>query len=169
MNNIEVFKDIKESSKIELSNEEQYAINQYISPESYILNETLRDGLKLTKQQEAIINDLDKALNKFPKYEGNVTRSIMLDNDRLKKFLRMHQEGKKVKYSSYTSTTVGMRYNDKSNVELHIKSKNGRDIRQFNKEEQEILFKRNTAFKINKVKKINEVYHIVMEEVINGK
>ncbi|MCI8411943.1 MAG: hypothetical protein HFJ40_05895 [Clostridia bacterium] len=158
-----------ESSKIELSNEEQYAINQYISPESYILNETLRDGLKLTKQQEAIINDLDKALNKFPKYEGNVTRSIMLDNDRLKKFLRMHQEGKKVKYSSYTSTTVGMRYNDKSNVELHIKSKNGRDIRQFNKEEQEILFKRNTAFKINKVKKINEVYHIVMEEVINGK
>ena len=158
-----------ESSKIELSNEEQYAINQYISAESYVLNETLRDGLELTTQQEIMINNLDKSLSKFPKYEGNVTRSIMLDNDRLKNFLETHKEGKKIRYKAYTSTTVGIRYNDKSNIELHIISKTGRDIRKFNKEEQEILFKRNIIFKINKVKKIGKVYHIFMEEVMNGK
>lgn len=157
-----------ESSKIELSNEEQYAINQYISAESYILNEVLRDGLELTARQKIMINNLDKALSKFPKYEGNVTRSIMLDNDRLKDFIKIHQKGKKIKYKSYTSATVGIRYNDKSNIELHIKSKNGRDIRNFNKAEQEILFKRNTEFQIIQIKKINDIYYIIMEELING-
>lgn len=168
-NKVNELKKQIESSKIELLNEEQYAINQYISTESYVLNETLRDGLELTTQQEIMINNLDKSLSKFPKYEGNVTRSIMLDNDRLKDFLETHKEGKKIRYKAYTSTTAGIRYNDKSNIELHIISKTGRDIRKFNKEEQEILFKRNIIFKINKVKKIGKVYHIFMEEVMNGK
>ncbi|MGN1125479.1 MAG: ADP-ribosyltransferase, partial [Candidatus Gastranaerophilaceae bacterium] len=154
-----------ESSKIELSYEEQYAINQYISSESYILNETLREELELTEQQKTLINNLDKALDKFPKYEGYVTRSIMLDENTLNKFLKSHKVGKKVKYKAYTSATVGTRYNDLSNVELHIKSKSGIDIRKYNKEEQEILFKRNSCFKVDKIKKINNVYYIFMEEI----
>lgn len=154
-----------ESSKIELSDEEQYAVNQYISAESYILNETLREGLELTEQQKVLINNLDKALNKIPKYEGNVTRSLMLDKEELNNFVKMHKEGNLVRYKAYTSTTAGARYNDESNIELHIKSKNGIDIRQFNNEEQEILFKRNTKFKVEAVKKINDIYHIIMEEI----
>lgn len=154
-----------ESSKIELSDEEQYAINQYISSESYILNETLREGFKLTEQQKILINNLDKALDKFPKYEGNVTRSIMLDKDTLKDFLENHKVGNNVIYKAYTSTTVGNRYSDYSNVELHIKSKSGKDIRKFNKEEQEILFKRNTKFQVINSKIINNIYHIFMEEI----
>lgn len=157
-----------ENSKIKLSNEEQYAINQYISSESYILNETLRKKLKLTEQQKVFINNLDKALDKFQKYEGNVTRSIILDENTLKGFLSTHQEGKKVKYSAYTSATAGVRYNDKSNIELHIISKTGRDIRKFNKEEQEIVFKRNTEFQIVQIKKIKDAYHIIMEEIVDG-
>lgn len=154
-----------ESSKIELSDEEQYSINQYISSESYILNEKLRDGLELTKQQEIMVNNLDKALNKFPKYEGNVTRSIMLDKDGLKEFLEKHKAGNNVIYEAYTSTTVGNRYNDMSNIELHIKSKNGRDIRKLNKEEQEILFRRSTEFQVIRLEMINNIYHIFMEEI----
>lgn len=154
-----------ESSKMELSDKEQYAINQYLSSESYILNEVLRDELKLTRQQKVMIQDLDTALNKFPKYEGNVTRSIMLDKDRLKEFLEIHKAGNNITYKAYTSTTVGNRYNDMSNIELHINSKNGRDIRKFNKEEQEILFKRNTEFKIIQVKEINNIHHIYMKEL----
>jgi hypothetical protein len=154
-----------ESGKIELSDEEQYAVNQYISAESYILNETLREELELTEQQKTLINNLDKALDKFPKYEGNVTRSIMLDKDTLKNFLENHKAGNNVIYKAYTSTTVGNRYNDDSNVELHIKSKNGKDIRRFNKEEQEILFKRNTKFRVINSKIINNIYHIFMEEI----
>ena len=154
-----------DSSKIDLSSEEQYAINQYISSESYKLNEKLREQLELTEQQKILINNLDKALDKFPKYEGNVTRSIILDKDTLKDFLKNHKEGNNVIYKSYTSTTVGNRYNDDSNIELHIKSKSGRDIRKFNKEEQEILFKRNTKFQVISLKIINNIYHIFMEEI----
>ena len=154
-----------DSSKIYLSSEEQYAMNQYISSESYKLNEKLREQLELTEQQKILINNLDKALDNFSRYEGNVTRSIMLDENTLNKFLKSHKVGKKVKYKAYTSATVGTRYNDLSNVELYIKSKSGRDIRKYNKEEQEILFKRNSCFKVDKIKKINDVYYIFMEEI----
>ena len=47
------------SSKIELSEEEQYAINQYIGPESYKINEVLRNNLELTKQQKEMISNVD--------------------------------------------------------------------------------------------------------------
>lgn len=154
-----------EGSKIELSDEEQYAINQYISSESYKINEALRNDLKITKQQKEIVNNLDKMLEKMPIYEGIVQRSLMLDNEQLKKFLKLHQDGFIIKYKAYTSTTVGTRYNDYSNVELLIKSTNGKDIRKYNKEEQEILFKRNTEFKVIKKEKINSIYYIYMEEI----
>lgn len=154
-----------ESSKIGLSDDEQYAINQYISAESYKLNEALRDELKLNEQQEKVIKNLDKALNKFPNYEGNVTRSLILDEEDLNKFLQIHKVGNKVTYKSYISTTVGNRYNELSNIELHIKSKTGKDIRIFNEEEQEILFERNAEFRVIQLKKVNEVYHIYMKEL----
>lgn len=156
-----------ESSRIDLTDEEQHAINQYISSESYVINETLRDGLDLTEYQKEMIKNLDKALDKFPIYKGNVSRSVMLDEESLKKFIEMHQEGQLIKYKAYTSTTLGTRYNNESNIELYIKSKSGRDIRQFNREEQEILLKRDSIFKVEKVKKIDKMYYIVMEEIIN--
>ena len=164
-NKVNELKNQIESSKIELSYEEQYAINQYISPESYILNETLRNELKLTVQQKIMIENLDKALDKMPKYKGITTRSIMLNEYELKEFLKKHRIGSKIKYKAYTSSTIGSRYNGLSNVELHIKSKSGRDIRKYNKEEQEVLFKRNTSFKIEAVEKIDNIYHIIMEEI----
>ena len=154
-----------ESSKIELSDDEQYAINQYIGPESYKINEILRNNLELTKQQEKIINNLDKVLDKMPNYNGIVQRSLMLDKNQLKIFFKLHQEGNIIKYKAYTSATVGNRYNNFSNVELLIKSINGKDIRKYNKEEQEILFKRNTKFKVIRKEKIKDIYYIQMEEI----
>lgn len=154
-----------ESSKIELSDDEQYAINQYIGPESYRINEVLRNNLDLTKQQEKITKNLDKVLDKMPNYNGIVQRSIILDKEQLKKFLELHKEGNIIKYKAYTSATAGNRYNDFSNVELLIKSLNGKDMRKYNKEEQEILFKRNTKFKVIRKEKINDIYYIQMEEI----
>lgn len=154
-----------ESSKIVLSYEEQYAVNQYISSESYKINEALRNDLEITKQQEKMMSNLDKMLNKMPTYEGIVQRSLILDNETLNEFLKIHKTGNKIQYKQYISTTIENRYNDLSNVELHIKSKNGRDIRTYNREEQEILFKRNSSFKVNKIKKINDIYYIFMEEI----
>lgn len=164
-NKVNELKNQIESSKIELSDNEQYAINQYIGPESYKINEILRDNLDLTRQQQELLSNLDKALDKMPNYNGIVQRSLMLDKKQLNRFLELHQEGNVIKYKAYTSTTSGSRYNDFSNVELLIKSINGKDMRKYNREEQEILFKRNTKFKVIRKEKINNIYYIQMEEI----
>ena len=127
-NKVDKLQNLIESSKIELSDDEQYAINQYISPESYRINEILRSNLSLTKQQEKLLSNLDKILDKMPNYEGIVQRSLLLDNETLNKFLKTHKTGRIIKYNQYISTTTGTRYNELSNIELHIKSKTGKDI-----------------------------------------
>ena len=65
-----------ESSKIGLSNDEQYAINQYISSESYKINEILRNNLKFDNAQENIIKHLDEALKKCNDYNGTIVREV---------------------------------------------------------------------------------------------
>lgn len=43
-----------DSSKIELTDDEQYAINQYISSESYKINGKLRNNVKLDKIEKTL-------------------------------------------------------------------------------------------------------------------
>ena len=118
--------------------------------------------------EKELMNDLDLALDKMKDHQGRVRRSLELDNETLKEFVKKHQVGHTVKYEAYTATTAGERYNQFSNVELYIDSKRGKDIRQYNEEEQEILFKRGSKFKVKQVEKIKDVYHIRLED-INGK
>ncbi|WP_297812362.1 hypothetical protein [uncultured Finegoldia sp.] len=44
----------------------------------------------------------------------------------------------------------------------------GKDISSIGLDEEEVLYKRNTEFLIISKKKINDVYHITIEEVFNG-
>ena len=53
-----------------LTDAEQHAMNSYISSSSYVWNDKLRRGEKLTKQEEQSIKAMDSALQKMPKYEG---------------------------------------------------------------------------------------------------
>lgn len=148
-----------------LTEKEQYAINKYISSDFYKINEKLRNNAKLSKEEKELVINLDGMLDKMPKFEGIVTRSLELDNERLQKFLEEHKVGKTTVYTAYTSTTCGERYNEVSNVELYINSKNGRDIRKYNAEEQEILFKRNSKFTVQEIEKIKDTYCILLEEL----
>lgn len=151
-----------------LTNKEQNAINKYISSDFYKINEKLRNGMELNNEEVNLVNDLDKTLNKMPTYNGLVSRSLQLDKEQLEQFLKSCKIGEEIKYKAYTSTTAGDRYNDLSNVELYINSKNGKDIRRYNEEEQEILFKRNSLFKVKQIEKIKNTYHILLED-LNGK
>ncbi len=153
------------NSAIILTNKEQDAINKYISSDFYKINEKLRNNIKLTNTEEELTRNLDNMLDKMPKFTGLVTRSLELDNEKLQAFLDTHKLEEKIEYKAYTSTTCGERYNDISNIELHINSKNGRDIRKYNKEEQEILFERNSKFTVQEIEKIKGTYHILLEEV----
>ncbi len=155
----------KESLNIPTGNE-IYAINTYVGSDSYRINEALRNDLTLDSRLTKVIEDLDTALDKMPNYEGTVTRSVWVNSDDIEYFLKEYPVGQKMSHKSYLSTTTGETYNPEARVQMKIKSKTGKDLRKYNKEEQEILFKRNVEFYIEKIDTSDEYYvKIYLEEV----
>ncbi len=163
-----VRENVPKSGEIKLTDDQQSAINSYISSDGYMLNYKLRNDIPLTEAEEQFRINLDSALSKMPKYKGNLTRSVYFDNDAdLQDFLNAHTVGSTIKYKGYTSTTYGERYNDTSKVEMLImNAKKGRDISFFNPNEKEVLYERNSEFHIEKVSKSsNGTYYIILREI----
>lgn len=149
-----------------LTEAENAAIVKYVSPDAYVLNDKLRNGYDLSESDEKWINNLDKALYKIPAIQGVVTRSLnfLHDEDR-KKFIEMYEVGNKVKYKEYISSSMNEVYNEDGEVQITIYSKNGRDIRSVNPEENEILFMRDTEFESVNIEKLNGKTYIDLVEV----
>lgn len=152
----------------ELTPNEESAIMRYIGSDSYKINEPLRNGTELTQDQKEWVEVLDRALEKMPVYEGEVTRSLSFQlqgKEALREFLDEYKIGNIKAYKAYTSTTVGNTYNSNGEVQIKIISKTGRDIRRFNEVEQEILFERNKKFKIVKYEFYKGKHYFKMEEL----
>ena len=141
-----------------LSERDIQAINRYISSESYKVNLKLRSGSELLEDEKEFIRDLDAALDKMPKYEGTVYRSLSSDMILdVQEFKRLHQPGNYIKYSAYTSSSLEV-YDDTMDIQCIIKSKNGKNIMAFNSNEQEVLFKRDSWFYISKIE--NDIIYL---------
>lgn len=155
-----------ESSKIKLSDEEQYAINQYISFESYKINEILRNNLKLDNIQENIVKHLDKALNKCKNYNGNIVRVLdITDNKKLKEFIEMNKINEPIMFNEYLSFSNKSNYNSNANVVIYTVSSKAKDLRIFNPNESEIVYPRNSRFIVENIKKIDDKYYLLWREV----
>jgi len=156
-----------ESSKIELLEDEQYAMNRYIASESYKINEALRNEMELTQMQEKIMHNLDSALEKMPNYNGNIVRTMQIDDDfKLRQFIDSLEVGKPYKPKEYLSFSDKLDYNLKSNVDIFVEnSKKGKDLRAYNKEESEIIYKRDSKFRVLNKKLVNGKHYILLEEV----
>lgn len=142
------------------------AILDYMSAKSYILNEKLRTGVTLSDDEQEFMAKLDVALSKMPTYEGNLQRSLFFYSDEdVKLFLEEYKKGNTLKYNEFISTTKGEVYNPDGQVQMYIQNaKKGKDISSLNKGENEVLYERNTLFKvINTVEKDGK-YYILMEE-----
>lgn len=160
-------KDLQGKEKSDKLTEEEFlVVRKYIGGQSYALNESLRSGRELSEEYRQWSQDLDKALDKMPKYQGEVTRSIGFfgQKEQLKEFLRIHKVGEEVRYKAYTSTTKGEIYNPDAEVFVIIQSKSGRDISHMNREEQEVTYPRNSRFKVIGIKEKQGKYIIKMEE-----
>lgn len=105
----------------------------------------------------------------MPNYEGDLTRDLFFfDNKALNEFVESHKVGNTVNYKAYTSTTKANSYNDMANVRIYINNaKKGKDISSIGLDEEEVLYHRNTEFLTISKKKINDVYHITLEELFN--
>lgn len=155
-----------ESSKIGLSNDEQYAINQYISSESYKINEILRNNLKFDNTQENIIKHLDEALKKCNDYNGTIVRVLDIrSSKKLKEFIDMNKLNKPIMFNEYLSFSSKSDYNENANVIIYTVSGKAKDLRNFNPDEAEILYPRNSKFIVENVKKIDDKYYLLWREI----
>ena len=150
----------------EINNNEKYALNSYISSESYKINEALRNNTELSDEQKQTINNLDNALNKCKKYNGNVVRVLDIkDKKDLNKFIRKNQKGQEITFNEYSSFSNKSSYNEKANVIIYTVSKSGKDIRKYNPEESEILYSRNSKFLVENVIKKEDTYYILWGDI----
>lgn len=150
-----------------LTEEEEYAINSWVSSDFYPINEKLRQGIELTNEEKKAITNLDRALEKFPRYNGPVKRSLVIsDPTELRKFTNTHAVGNTVTYNEYIAATCGKTYNPDAEVQIYIPhSKNGRDIRSVNPDEQEVLYERNSSFEVLNVIQREQEVKIFLREL----
>ena len=127
-------------------------------------------NIPLNDDDNNFIKNLDSALDKIPKYEGIVNRSVFIKNqEQLNRMLNVfNNKDMQGSWSSYISSSKEI-YDDNDNLRFIIKSKTGRDISMFNENEKEVLFKRNTRFKLTKVYSKDKKIFAELEEIIDEK
>lgn len=127
-----------------------YAIDEYKSSRSYRINAGLRGEVPLSNEDMDMVQDIDRAIYKLPKYEGTVYRSLrseeMVNADA---FFAAHEENAIVVYPAYSSSSTSV-YDESMDIQMVIQSKKGRDMRIYNPSEQEILFPRGSKFYVEK-------------------
>ena len=134
-----------------LTDDEEWALNEYISSGSYKINAPLRAGIELTQEQQELVRNLDSALQKMPVYTGTVYRSISSSAMDAQEFWAEHTVGSNIVYLPYTSSSTEI-CDETMEIQMEIESKTARDIRTYNEQEQEILFPRECEFEIVKRK-----------------
>ena len=143
---------------VELNYDEEYALKSYMSSESYKINEKLRSGATLTPEDYSFAINLDIVLAKMPRYEGTLSRSLEFINDEdLQSFLKQHAKGNIIEYEQYISTTKGSIYNPDAVIQiLIIYAISGRDISSFNNDEKEVVYERQSRFRVMDVNEADD-------------
>lgn len=149
---------------------EEGALLQYVSSDSYVVNDLLRRGEALTEQYAELVGALDSALTKLPKYEGTLIRDINFEDffdkgERLAAFLSTFRVGEDRIFDEYISTTKFATYSPKPSVRIYIQDAvNGRDLGEFGESEGEVLYERGSVFTVLNVIERKGVYHILLGE-----
>lgn len=149
--------------------EEQASIMQYLSSYSYKINEALYNNRNLDENQTTFLETFDKALEKAPVYKNIVHRSMQFDSqEHLNQILNIFNNKEKMGvWQSYMSTSKNI-YDEGMNLQIIVKSLNGRDLSSLNNEGGgEILFKRGTKFKYIDFKQKKGKIYIELEEIDN--
>lgn len=156
------------SGQPELTRDEEAAVMRYIGGESYVLNDKLRREKPLNSDEMHWVENLDKALSKLPKYNGDVSRSLFFASSvAADEFMADIKPNSVVQFPQYLSTTAGALYNPEAQVQFYIlDAAFGADAREMNPGELEVLYGRNFPFKVVDVELINGVYHVLLRELM---
>lgn len=153
--------------KIELSDTDKQALNQYVSFDFYQINAKIREGLQLMERELQMVSNLDVALEKMPRYKGNLSRSLYFGHpDLVKKFLDGIKIDSEISFPEYLSTTCGAElYNPDGEIQIFIQNTTkGHDITSINERELEVLYERQQKFKVMYMTNKDGKYWILLEE-----
>lgn len=155
----------EENEAAVLTDDETRAINQYISSDSYKINEKLRSNSPLNKEDKLLVKNLDAALEKLPNFTGDLNRSLFFYNDEsLADFVTQHDIGEVIPTLAYMSTSKDV-YDSDDDIRLIIKnSRNAKDLKGYNDGEQEVLYKRDSRFIVIDKYLLEGKVYIVLEE-----
>lgn len=165
--------ELHKNDIMNLSDKELQAVTQYKSFEAYIINDVLRnanDLSNLKSEHKQLVNNLDVALSKISKFNGNLIRTVDFsdrkdEQDRIKEFVSEYVEGTIITIKQYWSTSKTEGYNDLPKIKIYIQNtKNGRDISSIGLNENEVLYERNSKFKVISKILVGEIWHILLEE-----
>lgn len=167
------FDDVKE-----LDDDEWHAVSSYKGSKSYNINAELREG-NLSADNAFYVENIDRGLEKKPRYVGKSYREITFegfgDKAALDSYVERHKVGGTVTYKAYTSTTYrrGAYALDGKYVVRHvIYGSSGRLISEYGTDKEfEITYPRNTTFRVIKIKYNSKGTPIIYleEEIDNEK
>lgn len=154
------------------------AIRRYSTLDYSVCNSCLRNNeYGNDKEIDSKIDTVSAFLKDAPKTQGTVYRSMRFDKDEneMSKFLDKCKEGESLLLEPFTSTSteemMARTFANKNNfntILLNIESKNGVYLDGVSdaRHEQEVLFDKNSKFKITKIDNSN-VDHVIinMEEI----
>ena len=152
----------KKNGNNQLTKQDIGFIKDWVSSDSYKINDLLRNNRKISKEWKTKINGINNAIKKQPKYEGNIVRVLEIND--LSSFLKDYEIDKPIKYKEFLSFSDKEGYNNKANVKIYVVSKRGRDIRDFNQNESEILYPTDSSFIVKNIKQQDGVVYILLEE-----
>lgn len=141
---------VEGQQNLALSDNEQSALNRYISSDAYKLNDDLRRN-NITQAEKLMIAALDTALVKMPVYSSTqpLQRDYFFSNDDQKENFVSQMDNGWFEDPAYISSSKIHYGEGKEQVHVIIvDNKTGRDISEYNSSEKEVLFPRNTRFKV---------------------
>lgn len=133
------------------------------------LNNKLSNQIELSDADKELIEKIDEALDKIEYFNGEVTTDIRPGNNNPLDGLSIGDEWVPRKYLFSTKKN---KYYDNAEYRFVIISKTGRDVgkKVLNyKVNKEVIFKRNTTFRITDIKVKNKIVYYYMEEIIKNK
>lgn len=153
-NNIEHYSFIE---KNKLSKKDYSHIGAYTCRASRVVNGAIRSKENLNKENQEFIKNLDLALNKISSANNLILYRDEI-YDTLEEFLDDKENGDIIELAYYISTYKFNERNPKNGLQIEIHTKNfeshAKDISIIGKQsEQEVLFKRNTKFRIKGIEK----------------
>ncbi len=161
----------KTKSKYKLNYNEETAVLNYFSSDSYKINEKLYLNMQLDKNDKDFVKNFDNALQKMPYTKGEtLTRDLTFPFSQMKEqFIERLKVGEIISNEAYWSATTSKEYQEVPDVRLVFKNaRKARDMRKIeDKGENEVIYERNSRFEILSKKTIQKYgdYDIIVVEL----